>query len=272
MRIAAIAMVLCASTSVRADEDPFDLRDPRGTRSATLFTRARQDLAAGNFDKACDGFQRSLELERAAGTELNLGACEERRGHLAEAWRLFTDAAAQLDRDDDTPDKRRARFAHTRADALSPKLATVRVHLKGGVDPDLVLTIADRKVKISNDIVERVDPGQVRIIARPSYQPPIEQVVSPESGQSVTVDLDTPPPAPARLELHARTSWRVANAIMLLGTLACAIASGNTKGDTAAEFAATGVLLGVSTVITFAITPDDPNRPVATGIAIAGRF
>jgi tetratricopeptide (TPR) repeat protein len=92
--------------------------------AAKLFEEGRELVAQARFAEACERFAQSNELERAAGTELNLGDCEEHLGHLAEAWRWFDDAATLWEQDDG--EEKRATYARNRADTVKQRLAETK--------------------------------------------------------------------------------------------------------------------------------------------------
>src|SRR5258706_14475262 len=79
--------------------------------AAQLFEEGRALRDQGRYDDACERFAQSNELERAAGTEANLGDCQEHLGHIAEAHHWFDDAAVLWDAEGDA----RADYARKRA-------------------------------------------------------------------------------------------------------------------------------------------------------------
>ena len=131
------------------------------TEASRLFEEGRTLAKDGNYAAACDRFAKSLQLDRASGTEVNLADCEEHIGHNAEAWRLFTDAAALSEKDRNDA---RAKLARDRAAALEPKLATVVIKLADPSAAELQVTVAGRVVAPAAEIRERVDAGPVEIV------------------------------------------------------------------------------------------------------------
>ncbi len=89
-----------------------------------LFREGRALSDAGDTGGACAKFRESNRLDPAVGTLFNLADCEERLGHLAQAWTLFDEVAQRLPE----ADKRRAPAA-ARAKALEPRLPKLRVRL-----------------------------------------------------------------------------------------------------------------------------------------------
>jgi hypothetical protein len=91
-----------------------------------LFREGRKLADAGDFAGACAKFRESRRLDPALGTTFNIADCEERQGHLADAWSLFTEVAQLLP----ASDKRRA-IAEARARALEPRLPRLKILLAG---------------------------------------------------------------------------------------------------------------------------------------------
>ena len=106
-RTLTITLVLVASA---ASADPA---------AEKLFQDGRTALAAKQLDVACDAFRRSEALEPRLGTALNLGDCEERRGHVAAAWEAFVEAKGLAERDSDA---RGVKEADRRETVLVPRL------------------------------------------------------------------------------------------------------------------------------------------------------
>jgi len=85
-----------------------------------LFEQGRAEIKDGNYAAGCALLEQSYELERAPGTQLNLGECAEHAGKLRSAWLLYDAAAREYAR---TDRPKQAEFARKRADALAPRLA-----------------------------------------------------------------------------------------------------------------------------------------------------
>jgi hypothetical protein len=156
-----VALVVTASLAMFASEARGQAaRDPAGAEA--LFKLGREALDRGRVDEACSRFEESQRLDPGAGTLLNLGACEERRGHIAAAWEAFSGAAATLS----ARDPRMVR-ARERIESLARRLA----HLAIVPPPDapaarifrdqIELTSASLGVSLP------VDPGlhRVRVVA-----------------------------------------------------------------------------------------------------------
>src|SRR5690349_24811223 len=107
----ALIAVLVLATPARADDKDKEI-------AAKLFKQGRDAMAAGKLDEACARFAQSLELDPAIGTKLNLADCWEQKGKLAEAYRLFDEAASEAAKESK---EGRESFARKRADALVKK-------------------------------------------------------------------------------------------------------------------------------------------------------
>jgi len=163
------------------------------TESATLFEEGRELAKDGKYDEACAKFARSLELDRAPGTLLNYADCHEHLGHLAQAWRLFDEAARASDTENNPE---RAKFARDRAQALVPKTSTIVVKLAAADTPGLAVSIAGRSAKPAPEIREVVDPGEVTIEVTATNLQPFTKTERAEAGLKIVVDV------PALAEPH----------------------------------------------------------------------
>jgi hypothetical protein len=168
-----------------------------------LFQQARDAMQAGDLDTACPKFAESHRLDPAAGTLLNLAACYEAQGSLANAWQTWHSALALLDRSDP-----RRPEAVRLADALESRLPKLRVSL----DPD-----TPKAARVFRDGIELglpslgidlpVDPGrhvvEVRLEGHATKTVEIEiderqqrsLVVGP-GPEEATPAATPPPPAP----------------------------------------------------------------------------
>lgn len=225
MRLAAFALL--ALVRVAAAQAPSE--------GAKLFEQGRELAKQNKYSEACAKFEQSYALDNGVGTELNLADCHEHLGHVAQAWRMFDDAAQ---RSADNPS--RQKFAKDRADALAPKLATAVVNVP---DPDvagLSITIAGRAVKASTIITERVDPGAIAVHAATPTRTLFDATKDAAAGATVIFDLPRAPslvehheePAPARTRRHSRVVWSYAvggaGAAALVGGIAVGLVA---RGD-----------------------------------------
>ncbi len=215
-----IALAWSATTNAQPD------------RSATLFEQGRVLAAQGKYAEACARFDESYALDAAAGTEINVGDCQEHLGHLAEAWRRFDDAATRFE----TAHDGRVTFARERRDALVPRIGVVVVE---HVDPSARVTIAGRVQPPSAELRDHVDPGDIEIRAGA-----VARHVHVAAGATVVVDLA--PPAIPQVErpegiVERRRLGRVVLAYTLggAGAVTGAVALGlalKARGDYNSQF------------------------------------
>jgi tetratricopeptide (TPR) repeat protein len=194
-------IVLCAP---RADAQS-------NSQATRLFEEGRALAKEGKYEEACDRYSKSYELERAAGTLLNLGDCAEREGQLRRAWQMFDAVAREYKK---TGRAKGAKFARERADALAPKLATVVVRLAEPGVAGLTIRIGGRAVPPEAEIVERLDAGAVPIEVGAPGREPFSTTADATVGAEVVVEVPAlramdgvivaPPPPPPPIEVRTR--------------------------------------------------------------------
>lgn len=102
----------------------------------SLFQSAKAAMDRGEYDIACDRFQESFRLQAAVGTLLNMGACEEHRGHAAIALQCFRDALTMLG----AGDYRRS-YAEEHLAKLKNQVAYVRLTIEGEKPSDMQVSL-----------------------------------------------------------------------------------------------------------------------------------
>jgi hypothetical protein len=157
-----------------------------------LFDSARAAMSKGELASACEQFRASDKLDPAVGTELNLADCEEKRGHLASAWELYRTVEEKLSATDE-----RLAFAHTRAQALDPRVPKLTLTLAPGAPKDS--SVRDGGVDLGSaafGVALPVEPGAHElVVAAPGFAARTFQVqLSEGQTQAVTV---SPGPANA---------------------------------------------------------------------------
>jgi hypothetical protein len=177
------SIVLGAAGAAAEPTDPV--------RAKTLFDEGRALASRGEHAAACGRFAESLALDHKIGTELNLADCNERLGHVAEAWRLFDVAAGEAKASGDE----REAYARGRADTLVTRLMTIVVKIPQPMPPALKVTIGGRDVQPAAEIRERIDPGDVEVIATAPDRPRFARVAKGIAGATVIVEVraDEPP-------------------------------------------------------------------------------
>jgi hypothetical protein len=115
--------------------------------SMKLFEEGRSALLQGRFDVACDLLTRSLALDPAPGTLLNLADCEEKRGRTKTAFDLFSEVSR-------SSNELFAQEGKRRASALEPRVATLTLRF----GPDLAET--DRVSVLIDGAISTALPGE----------------------------------------------------------------------------------------------------------------
>ncbi len=165
---ALLATLLSASATAAADPAAAEV----------LFDEGVQAAASGDLQRACQKFEASETLDVAVGTLLRLADCYERTGRLASAWSRFREAAS-LAQTQAMPD--RQRMATIRADALSPRMARLSIHVPATAAAGLRIMIGPDEVpRPSWGSALPVDPGPLVLEASaPGYLAYRREVVVP---------------------------------------------------------------------------------------------
>lgn len=155
---------------------------PEGTR---LFEQGRDLAKAGKYAEACEAFGKSIAIDRAAGTALNYGDCLEHLGQLRKAWQMYDEAAREFDKQADA----RGKFARERADAVIPKLGTLRVKIAEPTLSGLVVKIGSESLPPQRELVERLEPGTIEVTASAPGHTPFSSSARMVAGASVIVEI-----------------------------------------------------------------------------------
>lgn len=153
-----------------------------------LFREGRAAMNDKDYDRACAKFAESQKKEPAPGTALNLGECEERRGHLVAASEAFTVAASTFTSAD------KQRYATSRAEAMDrrvPRL-TVRASVKVA---GLSVRVGARPIAV--DTETKMDPGDVQVHAEAPGYLPKDLKASLREGKSLEIDIGSLDPEKA---------------------------------------------------------------------------
>lgn len=189
------AVLLAGLVSARAHAQPSE--------ADRLFEAGHQLADKGDYAGACAQFTASYKLDPAVGTELNIADCEEHLGHLRAAWEAYLAAGMQFERGGEA---KRAAYAREHADAIAARLATIVIDV---ADPkSLAITIGGRTVTPQREIRDRVEPGEIAIVASAPGHPPFQTTVHVAAGETALVAIPGfEPPA----KTHA-LSWGLAAA------------------------------------------------------------
>ena len=172
-----------------------------------LFDSARAAMGKGDFDRACEQFRASDKLDPAAGTELNLADCEEKRGRLASAWVQFRTVEEKL-----RPNDARVVVAHGRAEALRARVPKLTLTLAPNAPRGS--TVRDGNVELGSaafGIPLPLDPGTHQLLlSAPGFESRSFAILL-SAGEARTVVLSpgarmSAPSAPHRIALPAEPS------------------------------------------------------------------
>jgi hypothetical protein len=173
--LSALTLVLLTATA-RAQPSPA---------ATKLFDEGRDLAKQQKWSEACDRFSKSLVLDPAPGTKLNLGDCLEKQGKVRAGWILFEEAARDFDRTKDS----RAKFAHDRAAAAAGRLATLVIKVTESSRAGLAIRIGERAATPQPEIVERVDPGSLTVTVTAPGKPPFTTTITAAAGKTAVVDV-----------------------------------------------------------------------------------
>jgi hypothetical protein len=150
-----------------------------------LFREGRKLSDSGDMDGACAKFRESRRLDPAIGTTFNIADCEEKLGHLAEAWSSFQEVMQVLPAAD-----RRRGIAEARASALEKRLPKLRIRLAGDAPPGTRVErdgVALGAASLSLDLP--VNPGSHQIVVQAPGREPARYEITLSEAQHVTVDV-----------------------------------------------------------------------------------
>jgi len=102
----------------------FAQNPTRAGTAQALFDEGTELFAHGDYDRACEKFRASDELDPKGGTLLNLALCREKQGRTGSAWTAFAEArnrSLKEHRDE------RVAFADKKLAELKPLLPRLRV-------------------------------------------------------------------------------------------------------------------------------------------------
>jgi hypothetical protein len=176
-----------------------------------IFLQGRRAMESGDYPRACPKFAESQRLDPAAGTLMNLAACEEKVGKLASAWQHWKEAIDALPAKDD-----RIAFAHSRVIDLERRLSWLAVTLTPGADSAARVFRDDIELgRASQGVPLPVDSGvhTITVLAPGRLAERVAVSVDEAEQKTIEVRVGAPAPAPARSEGGARihtAGWIVA--------------------------------------------------------------
>jgi hypothetical protein len=168
-----------------------------------LFEEGRALAKAGKWADACDHFGKSLALDRASGTEINLADCHEHQGQLREAWGMYVAAASDAEAEGN---QKRRDIAREGSAKLEPRMTSIIVKVAQPALPGLVITISGRATPPAQEIHEHADPGPIDVIATAPNLPHFKKSEVGAAGATLVVEIPPldhsiapEPPKPAEI-------------------------------------------------------------------------
>ncbi len=146
----------------------------------TLFREGRTAMQERDYERACTKFAESQKVEPAPGTALNLGECEEQRGHLIAAHDAFSVAASSFT----SPEKQK--YAASRADAVDRRTPRITVRTSAPA-PGLVVRIGTATIAI--DTETKHDPGDIVIHAEAPGRKPKDLPATLRESKNLDIDI-----------------------------------------------------------------------------------
>jgi hypothetical protein len=116
-----LALSVAAPGAARADNT---------ATAEALFSEGIDAIKAGDWQKACTALLGSEKAEPAAGTEINLGLCNEKQEKYASAWGWYKQAVGTALHHKPAPQTDRADNAQKDADRLWPKVHFAVINVK----------------------------------------------------------------------------------------------------------------------------------------------
>ncbi len=161
-----IALLTLVFVLLGSDRAFAQSRDPAAAEA--LFQKGRDAMDREDYDTACEMFEESFALDEAAGTVLNLAACEEKRGKLARSWERWHQALDLLDETDD-----RVGYAVLQLESVEARLAYLTIVAEEGAPSDLALERDEVDLGSAGLGQELpVDPGKhIVVVKSPGHEP-----------------------------------------------------------------------------------------------------
>lgn len=215
-----VAVMALAAHEARADGEPTAIAE-------SLFRQGKSALDRGDVAEACTLLSKSQSLEKRDGTLLLLATCHERAGRTATAWSEYRDVEAHGRAD-------RAKYARSRAVAIEPRLAYVKLQLRPGVAPGSVRLTLDHVTPVDPTAIGAripVDPGAHELAVEGPDHTTRTTSFSAVAEETTTVELDVGSSpavatttttkialAPADLPSTERSSMETSTVVGLVGS------------------------------------------------------
>lgn len=159
---------------------------PSVPEAERLFQEGLALFDAGKFDDACEKFDQSIKKNpRALGTLMNLGRCNERRGKVATALRLYQEA---YDRAAEAGATAARDTAQERITALAAQVPIVVLKRAGAPLPSEKLVVDDVVLDGSKTEIS-LDPGPHTFVLTAPGRLPFEKQLAVAASTRVTLEL-----------------------------------------------------------------------------------
>lgn len=167
-----VAVLLACSTVAQADAK---------SEAILLFDQGLKEMKAGQFEKACNSFERSIATYSDSGTKGSLAKCYEKLGRLASSWKMWRELA------DLAPSGDLRRDAAAQAAKLEPKIGRYVIKLTNP-PPDLAVTLNGSPTTLTNVPVP-IDAGGVIVRAYAAGRKDWAAELSATDGNVLTIEI-----------------------------------------------------------------------------------
>jgi hypothetical protein len=182
MRALLVSVFLIGSTAtVSADAK---------SEAILLFDQGIKEMKAGQYEKACNSFERSIATYSDSGTKGSLAKCYEKLGRLASSWKLWRELA------DLAPSSDLRRDAAAQAAKLEPKIGRYVIKLTKP-PADLSVTINGQPTRLT-DVPVPIDAGGVIVRAYAAGRQDWSTELTAADGNVLTIEI--PELAPAEIK------------------------------------------------------------------------
>jgi tetratricopeptide (TPR) repeat protein len=185
MRRSSLAVALCLTITGLATRAGAQAQS-KAAQAEDLFDQGRAQMQAGDFPQACKLFERSLELDKAPVTQLNLAKCYEKIDRVASAWALYVEV------DDTVDDPDLKKIAQEGAAAMKPLLPRLQVDVA-----DAAVTVDVDGVAWTPGVAAAIDPGTHSVTASAPGKKPWKSEITTEKSKTSTVAVPALEDAPA---------------------------------------------------------------------------
>jgi hypothetical protein len=214
--VASQGALVAASLVAASFATPAAAQPAKPLPAERIFREGREAVTRGDMETACAKFAESVALVRAPGPMLNLADCEERKGRLVSAARLWKEGIDLLE----PRDARRAP-AEERAIALDKRLPRITVRVTPPVDRAEIAIDGVALPPAEASAPQPIDPGDHEVSAKAGERSGRVKVSIAEGERkdvSVSLAPVTGPTAPAPATASPlRTAGFVAGGVGLLG-------------------------------------------------------